>query len=584
MNHQNFISALDNKSSLTVAKYYQDISTMDIICVDAENCQSFVFNPTTGLWQEMGINQIAVSIQVELYADLERRSGDAGTYNRGKEYKALLKSIGDLQFCLKVTKTYLAKREDKKFLDIFDSNRNVFNFKNGLVDLRTGEFRQRTKTDYITKCLHYDYKENIDPKMKERILDILTKICNDSKEDLNDLLRWEGYCLTGHTKEQKCMFHIGHKASNGKSTSLKMYSYSFPIYCFKLDSETFNVNYSMRHKQFANLRAPVRKCYIEEQDGKSLDVKVLKNFVDGDKENLNVMFGISIQFDIHAKLECTSNKLPKFQTDNGVGRRGLCIEHRNSFVEKKDYDKLEDKTGFYLVDRSTDDFVKDPEFGITYFNILLPYAKEYYKNGLKLSDKTSEEFKVICDDNDKFKEFIEEHFIQTTNEDDKIHKDEMLQVYRQYTNFHNTDFQYILNELKRLRMKYNRQARKKGFVKQGCVTHLKFREEKQEDEEAYNIQDSEEQPKKEKVEHVFVERKVEVIPDVDTMLRYVFEHYDMNPKELIQMVKERYPIHFEEPAKKKTVTVKGKKEKESKKKDDEDELDDLEKEFAELCK
>ena len=45
----------------------------------------------------------------------------------------------------------------------------------------------------------------------------------------------------------------------------------------------------------------------------------------------------------------------------------------------------------------------------------------------------------------------------------------------------------------------HRQARKKGFVKQGCVTHLKFREEKQEDEEAYNIQDSEEQPKKKRL-------------------------------------------------------------------------------------
>lgn len=578
--NQLLTSALDCKSSLTVANYYDTICTLNVVCIDGESGFSYAYDAPTAMWQSIGINQVAVKIQQELYANLLQKEAEATNLNRGKEHKLLLKSVGTLRFCVDVARTFLAKRVDKKFFDKLDSNRDVFNFKNGLVDLKTGQFRPRTKDDYISKCLSYDYVPTVNTKVRDRILDILLKICNDSKEDLTDLLTWDGYCMTGQTKQQKCMFHIGHKASNGKSTSLKMFGHAFPIYTFKLDRKTFNAGYPMVHKQFAMLRAPVRKCYVEEQEGHLLDVALLKNFVDGDKENLNVMYGVATEFDIHAKLEMTSNKIPKFPTDNGIGRRGLSIEHTNKFFDRKEeYDALPDKKKCYMADLTIDDFMKSSEFGINYFHILIQYAMAYYKNGLQMTKKSNDSFKEICDDNDKFKEFMLKTFEKTDNKEDRIHKDEILQAYRQYSGHNNTEFQFILNEIKRLQFDYERQMRKKGFVTQGCLTGLKFREPEPEDEEFVIGEDIE--PKKKRHEIAMVERVVEEKLSVDEMLARVFEHYDMNPDELIERIKNRYPLAFDKHANGKTVIVSKKKEKKEKKpkQEEEEDLEELARQF-----
>jgi hypothetical protein len=139
--------------------------------------------------------------------------------------------------------------------------------------------------DYVSKCLNFEYTDVINPTVQKNINDLILQISNDNEELKEDNLKWFGYCLTGATNEQKFMCYVGHSASNGKSTLSKMFEASLPIYTAKLQSETFNKDFTKRHKQFALIQNPVRYVYIEEIDRSKLNENMMKDFVDGNSVN-----------------------------------------------------------------------------------------------------------------------------------------------------------------------------------------------------------------------------------------------------------------------------------------------------------
>jgi phage/plasmid-associated DNA primase len=146
--------------------------------------------------------------------------------------------------------------------------------------------------------------------------------------------------MTGETKQQKFLCTIGHSAQNGKSTLAKMFDNTFSIYSMKLDKQTFTKDYSKRQKQFALIRKPVRFVYIEEMDRNKLDGDVLKDFVDGDKINNEIMYGTSETIILQCKLNLISNNNINFDTDSGIKRRGYSQKFTNKFIPKDDYEKL----------------------------------------------------------------------------------------------------------------------------------------------------------------------------------------------------------------------------------------------------
>ena len=42
-------------------------------------------------------------------------------------------------------------------MDINDAQKELIHFKNGVVNLKDGSFRKRVQTDFVTRCLPYDY-------------------------------------------------------------------------------------------------------------------------------------------------------------------------------------------------------------------------------------------------------------------------------------------------------------------------------------------------------------------------------------------------------------------------------------------
>ena len=69
-----------------------------------------------------------------------------------------------------------------EFFKNLDSVPEVINFKNGCYNLKTKEFRKRNNLDYYTKCLNYDYIEDINIEITNKILKTLRQICNDDQQ------------------------------------------------------------------------------------------------------------------------------------------------------------------------------------------------------------------------------------------------------------------------------------------------------------------------------------------------------------------------------------------------------------------
>jgi phage/plasmid-associated DNA primase len=385
------------------------------------------------------------------------------------EYSKLLSKCTREKFVKELISYCQSVFDNDKEIEQFDENRHLISFKNGVYDLKAKEFRERTKEDYLTNCLSYDYNTETNKKIQKEIHDMIMHTANDDKDDFNSLLSYSGYTLTGETKEQMFLLIVGHTASNGKSTFMNVLCQAFEFYSFKPATETFNKAYAKAHKQFKHMKKPVRLVFIEEIDQEHVDTKRLKSYVDGISVAGNeVMYGTTEDIVLHSKLVFSSNFDPRFQVDGGTLRRGYMTVLTNQFLDGEDYEKEKGKKGVYLKDKDMLKRFQTNEYKLELMHFIIPYAEQYYEKGLKICKKWRDQFKEVCDNNDTVKQFIFEsgEVEYTGNKDDMIQKDMLLELYNHKTG-EKTNWNNLLSELKRLGIKYDRQkmmSRRKGVV------------------------------------------------------------------------------------------------------------------------
>ncbi|SRR6266568_51969 len=321
----------------------------------------------------------------------------------------------------------------------FDSNTNVVNFRNYILDNKTGKFRRRTPNDYYTKTLDFNYNSSYDVKAYEHIGDIYFRVCNNDIDLVEFYRRWFGYCMTGITSEQVALWIIGQLSSNGKSSLIEAFVQMFSIYVKEFDSETFNKNYNKKYKQFAESKL-VRAAFLEELDKDKIDETAYKKVMSGSTIGGNeILFGTSEDIDIFFKVMFLSNKYPNISSDKAVNRRTACIEHKNTFENMKD-DEIEEKAiqCIYPIDKRVNNkktgYFSEDKYKLALFHYLLPGMKESYVCGLEGSgiEKHKKTWLNISDDSDYMQIFLEARIDYTGKDEDKIHKSVFLKEYHEY--------------------------------------------------------------------------------------------------------------------------------------------------------
>ena len=335
-------------------------------------------------------------------------------------------------------------------------------FKNGVYELNTKTFRERTKNDYITQFLEWEYNDNVDDELYKEVDNFYSKL-QPIKEQKKFSLEWLAYNLSGTTGKQEFKMNIGYSASNGKSTEFKIHDKCFNIYSAKLDNKTFCESYvNKRHKQLrVLLKSPIRFAYIEELVSDKLDGDFLKDFVDGSNINCEVMYGYSINRKIQSKISTCGNSDFNFEMiDKGLLRRGL-IQHYNSKFLLGVEDNY--KTNVYKrIDEYEQRFNK-PEYKNAYLKLLL----NYYDKDFKAPDANKKEFQSIADDYDEYQQILNTYFLLNLDETNYIiHKDEIHDLFKEKLNKPNLTWRELLKNLKSKGIKYNKDKmkdNKKGF-------------------------------------------------------------------------------------------------------------------------
>lgn len=430
----------------------------------------YYWNAEESIWKTglVATNYMLQLIGNNLFHDLQihlRKSFDGITDS--KEYKQKLSGIKQVQnrrFKENVLKDVLTELD---MLEIeFDTNREQIDnihFQNGVLMLNkvtldnnkvpctTLAFRPRLKSDYVTQLLPYSFQA-----AKAEHLEFVRKIFEEIqplKEERDFQLSWNAYCITGRTSEQKFKLNVGYTAANGKSTEAKIHQSTFPIYTMKLHKTTFNENNQKQHKQFIRLVLnPIRYSYIEELDRTKLDAEVLKDYVDGDKLNVEIMFGTSITKSIQAKFTGNSNHDTNLKACQGILRRALLQNYLSQFKENP-----EKPNEFKLVKGRENLFEEDDDYKIAYLWLLLPYVVQFYEKGLIVPDNAKTQFEDIAEEYDEFKNSLS-YLCDDGLSTDKISKDDLVHCLQERLGRTMT-FNSILPELKRLGYIYERQIR-----------------------------------------------------------------------------------------------------------------------------
>jgi len=397
-----------------------------------------------------------------------------------------IQKIGDLLVLIEKTtwknniwkevQSLIAGQNNDVVFDVGQEQHYNIHFNNGVYEIKNKKFRYRTCEDYITKILPYDYipKENVNTDAIKETNELFKKI-QPNEEQRKFQLSYLAYCITGNTGKQIMKMNIGYSASNGKSTELAIHQNTFPIYTCKLDKRTFNEGFEKRHKQFYQLiREPIRLAYIEELDRRKLDVDILKDVVDGKRLDVEILFGTKDEKPIQSKLLTCSNKDFNMDVDEGVLRRCRIQLYESRFVDEED-EPIDEKNHIYNKEEKIENKYLEEHYRNAYFHLLLEHI-----DSVDVPKIAKELFKETASEYDTFTNTLEEKYEITKNEKDYVTKNDLACHFE----LKHIKFEKVLNEIKRIGLKYDRTKRckdKEGNTQRGVIYGLKEKDDKDEE-------------------------------------------------------------------------------------------------------
>ena len=374
-----------------------------------------------------------------------------------------INKVNTLNNVLSALKTLLATLKEEIIFDTCEEQIYNIHFKNGCFDLNTNTFRPRTKDDYVSMYLSWDYEpEIITEEAREEVAENFRKIepCDVRRRCL---LSYLAYSLTGDTGKQKYINLIGYTAANGKSATFKMMDRCFEFYTKKLPSNIFNVGNEQRHKDLIHLyQNPVRFAYIEELDNKKkLDAEYMKDCIDGDKVPVKVMYGTSVDINIQAKFITSSNGDVNIKMDEAILRRIVNLYLHSQFVDGLEEDDWENRK--FVRKNGMEKRYDCPIMKNAVFELLTrPEYKEFVVPESVKAD-TKDTADLLNDFRDKF----EEHYNITKNPEDFINKNDFLDTMK----ISKTDLKKTITELGLLGIKYHKDKKKNNV--RGCFSGLR---------------------------------------------------------------------------------------------------------------
>ena len=149
----------------------------DLICVDKESSKFYLFNKTNNLWDYLTKTDLQLHYMkniinfvkplIDYYKNKEKHYLNIKHIKQAvfyeKKYKNILKLsqiISSSKICNLIV---LIGHElfDNEFLNKLDKNKHLMSIKNGIIELKSEQFRERTKEDYFSKERNISFSNDI---------------------------------------------------------------------------------------------------------------------------------------------------------------------------------------------------------------------------------------------------------------------------------------------------------------------------------------------------------------------------------------------------------------------------------------
>ena len=225
---------------------------------------------------------------------------------------------------------------------LFDHNTNLFNCKNGTLNLTTGEFKPHDPADFLTMMSGVTYDPNAAcPRWEQFISEVM---CNDSDLALY-LQKALGYALTGDTSLE-CLFILyGATSRNGKGTTMETFlqivgDYGKTSNPEMLSTKFGNTNASGPSEEIARL-AGIRFVNISEPEKKiTFNAALVKRMTGNDTLNARFLHENSFDFKPNFKIFINTNYKPS------VSDMTLFYSHRLKLIPfKRHFEEHEQDKG-----------------------------------------------------------------------------------------------------------------------------------------------------------------------------------------------------------------------------------------------
>jgi phage/plasmid-associated DNA primase len=332
-----------------------------------------------------------------------------------------ISTTGFINVINKYLKTLLA---DDTFYEKIDATPHMLAFKNGIVDLRTKEFRKGIfSSDFITETIPYDYTP-CNSEKKEFLLGVLKKILNNNEEHLIYFLSLIGFTFIGVPDLEKSIYFmidktLKSKGDNGKTIWFDTLTYLMPNYVYKSKSSFIEKNNSKVHKQLVMTKSK-RLVWLEEYPkDKAVNCELTKEIADGKHTENEIMFGTSESINILFKMFVLSNNIPKIEAEEeAVYNRYKQVSY-NSHFDRTGTRLIEDPENLlFIADTTLADKLKK-EYYNEVFDIIIEYANNYYERKLpKIPEQFIKDANDTKNTNDIFGSWFDDNI--EINPNDKV--------------------------------------------------------------------------------------------------------------------------------------------------------------------
>lgn len=298
-----------------------------------------------------------------------------------------------------------------------DSNPWLVTALNGItIDLKTGETRQPSPTDYMTKVLGAKYDE----KATCPTWDAFMKMTFDDNQSLIDYVkRCIGYSLTGSTQEQVLFFLYGPTGDNGKTVFVNLLrALLSEDYCKNTDITTFQPQRPEKvRNDLAGLVGARVVIAAEPSEGAKFDMGRIKQMTGEDRISARFLNKEFFEYTPQFKLWIHGNHLPIISERTDAAWNRIQIIPFNVTISKD----MQDKDLTCKLKRELPGIL----------NWALEGLADYNKQGLNPPKDVLDLTKGYREDSDSVGSFIQD-CCDCTEPDAKIKNTDLFEGYKLY--------------------------------------------------------------------------------------------------------------------------------------------------------